>query len=349
MTLTHDLQNLIDAECARANTHAVILRVQSGDGWVDFRGSAGAATPDTRFPIASISKMFTATLILQLADAGRIDLDQTVQGILKDIDLSGLHVVKGVDYGVKLTVRQLLHQTSGLADYYESDLAVDLKQNIDRSYGLGDVLQMTKALPPQAAPDSGRSYYSDTNYQLLGAVIEAVTGDSFDQAVQSRICEPLGLRETGVLNGTDMGLPVYHKAQVLRVPQILASMGPDGGIVSTMDELLIFLGAFMRNQLFKPENAAQMRQWNRLFFPLHYGYGLMRFKLPRWMTLFRATPELIGHSGSSGSFAFYAPDTDIYVLGTFNQTDAPRRPFGFMLRVLRLVATNGATRKPRLS
>lgn len=343
MTLTQDLQNLIDAECAKANSHSVILRVQSGDERVDFRGSAGDAAPDTRFAIASISKMFTATLIMQLADAGRIDLDQTVQSILTNVDLSGLHVVKGVDYGAALTVRQLLHQSSGLADYYESNLAADLKQNIDQRYGLDDVLRMTRALPPQAAPDSDRSHYSDTNYQLLGAVIETVTGESFDQAVQSRICGPLGLTATGVLKGTDMGLEVYHKAQVLNAPQTLASMGPDGGIISTMDELLTFLRAFMQNQLFKSENAAQMRQWNRLFFPLHYGYGLMRVKLPRWMTLFRATPELIGHSGASGSFAFFAPDPDIYVLGTFNQTDAPRRPFGFMLRVLGIVAKQKAT------
>ncbi|MBT8412821.1 MAG: beta-lactamase family protein [Boseongicola sp.] len=333
MSLNEQLQRLIDAESAKANTHAVILRVQSGDRQIDFKGSAGAATPDARFPIASISKMFTATLIMQLADEGRIDLNQTVQGILTDVDLSGLHVVKGVDYSADLTIRQLLHQTSGLADYYEGDLAADLKQGRDRSYTLEDVLQMTRALPPQAAPDRGRSHYSDTNYQILGAVIEAVTGQTFDQAMQRRICEPLGLKDTAVMTGTDMGLPVYHKDHILQIPHILASMGPDGGVISTLDDMLIFLRAFFQGKLFRPENDAQMRQWNRLFFPLQYGYGLMRIKLPRWMTLFRATPELIGHSGSSGSFAFYAPERDTYIIGTFNQTDAPRRPVGFMLRV----------------
>lgn len=201
---------------------------------------------------------------------------------------------------------------------------------------------MTRVLPPQAVPGRGRSYYSDTNYQLLGAVIEAITGQTFDQALRSRICDPLGLMQTGVLAGTDMGLAIYHKDRALPVPHLLSSMGPDGGIISTADDLLIFLRAFMQNRLFKVGNAAQMRQWNRLFFPLQYGYGLMRFKLPRWLTLFRATPELIGHSGSSGSFAFYAPEPDIYLIGTFNQTDAPQRPFGFMLRVLSLVAKDPA-------
>jgi CubicO group peptidase (beta-lactamase class C family) len=342
MDLNQKLQALLDAECAKPHSHGVILRVASEDGRVDFKGSAGNAAPGTRFPIASISKMFTAALIRQLADEERIHLDQTVQSMLTDVDLSGLHVVKGVDYAPTLTVRQLLHQTSGLADYYEDDLAADLKEGKDRRYDLSDVLAMTKRLRPQAAPESGRSYYSDTNFQLLGAVIEAVTGLTYDQALQARICEPLGLMNTTELSGDDLGLWPYHKDRRLDIPQILASMTSDGGIISTLDEMLIFLRAFMAEELFRPENAAQMRKWNKLFFPLEYGYGLMRIKLPRWMTLFRATPELIGHSGASGSFAFYAPEPGVYLIGTFNQTDAPRRPIGFMFRVLNLIAKHRA-------
>lgn len=344
MSLDQELQSLIDAECARANTHGVILRVSSGDGHVDFKGCAGIATADTLFPIASITKMFTAALIMQLVDDGLITLDRAVHSVLSGVDLSGVHVVKGVDHGRALTIRHLLHQTSGLADYYESDLAVDLKDGRDRSYDLNDVLQMTKALPAQAAPDSGRSHYSDTNYQLLGAVIEAVTGQTYEQALQGRICEPLGLRQTGGLHGTDVGLPVYHGDKRLDVPQILTSMSSDGGIISTLDDMLVFLRAFLNGQVFNSDSAPQMRQWNRLFFPLQYGYGLMRVKLPLWMTLFRRTPELIGHSGASGSFAFYAPEPDIYLIGTFNQTDAPRRPIGFMFKVLGLVARHGGQR-----
>lgn len=338
MTLSQNIQALIDAECEKANAHGVILRVFSGDGRVDFKGSAGAATPETRFPIASITKMFTVALIMQLVDEGRIDLDQTVQSLLRDVDLSGLHVVKGVDSGPTLTVRHLLHQSSGLADYYESDLPSNLKGGKDHSYDLKDVLRITKALPAQAPPVSGKSYYSDTNYQLLGAVIETVTRQTFDEALQVRICQPLGLTQTGVLHGNDLGLPVYHKDARLDVPHLLRSMTSDGGIISTMDEMLVFLRAFMDGQLFMPANRIQMRQWNRLYFPLQYGYGIMRIKLPRWMTLFRATPELIGHLGASGSFAFYAPEPDIYLIGTFNQTNAPQRPVGFMLRVLNLFA-----------
>ena len=82
--------------------------------------------------------------------------------------------------------------------------------------------------------------------------------------------------------------------------------------------------------------------WKSVFFPLQYGGGLMRFQLPRWMTLWRPTTELIGHLGSSGSFAFHAPGPDIYLAGTFNQTDLPRRPVGLMLKVLRHLEKAGA-------
>jgi hypothetical protein len=58
------------------------------------------------------------------------------------------------------------------------------------------------------------------------------------------------------------------------------------------------------------------------------------------MTLWRGSPELIGHSGASASFAYHAPEPDIFLVGTFNQTDAPKRPFSFMLKVLKTIETH---------
>ena len=340
------LQNLLDRTVAKDKSHGLVLRVQSGDGRIDFHGSAGDATPEIRFPIASISKTYTAAMIQQLVDEGRLGLDQTVEGALPDIDLSGLHVVKGIDHGPVLTIRQLLFQTSGLADYYEGGVAEDLIRGEDYAYDLGRVLDWAKAGKPQAAPDSGKAHYSDTNYQLLGAVIEAVTGQPYGEALQDRICTPLGLSRTALFDpdrdGDGQTLPVYHKTLRLNVPLMLSSMGPDGGIVSDTGDLMTFLRAFMAGRLFRPDTLRDLRQWQRLFFPLQYGGGLMRFKLPGWMTLWRPSPELIGHSGASGSFAYHAPDRDIFLVGTFNQTDGPKRPFGFMLEVLKTIDRQGA-------
>ena len=83
-----------------------------------------------------------------------------------------------------------------------------------------------------------------------------------------------------------------------------------------------------------------MRKWNRIFFPLDYGYGLMRYQLPRWMTGFRRAPELIGHSGSTNSFAFHAPDLRCHIVGTLNQLDNPARAFKLITKVAMLVRTS---------
>ncbi len=337
------LQRQLKKERAQTSAHALLLRVESGDAGLTFDGSAGDAEPGMRFPIASISKTFTAALTLKLADLGQLDLDQTVQSTLPRHDLSDFHVVKGVAHGPALTIRHLLFQTSGLADYFKGGVEADMIHNKDRAIDLAMVLAMARSLPPMAAPDSGKAYYSDTNFQLLGAVLKAVSGKSYATLLQDYICEPLGLRQTTTFDAENLPLPLFHKSQQLTLPKSLASMDPDGGLVSTPEELIGFLRGFLGGHLFDPAWLDDVRNWKPMFFPLQYGGGLMRFQLPRWMTLWRPTPELIGHLGSSGSFAFYAPVPDIYLAGTFNQTDLPRRPVAFMLKVLRHLEKAGVT------
>lgn len=336
------LQRLLEKERAQTSAHALLLRVESGDAGLTFDSSAGDAVPGVRLPIASISKTFTAALTLKLADLGQLDLEQTVQSALPHHDLSKLHMIKGVAHGPALTIRQLLFQTSGLADYFKGGVEADMIHNKDRAIDLAMVLEMAKSLPPMAAPDSGKAHYSDTNFQLLGAVLEAVSGKPYATLLQDYICEPLGLHQTTTFDAKNPPLPLFHKSQQLTLPNSLGSMDPDGGLVSTPEELIDFLRGFLGGRLFDPAWLDEVLNWKPVFFPLHYGGGLMRLQLPRWMTLWRSTPELIGHLGSSGSFAFYAPVSDIYLAGTFNQTDLPRRPVAFMLKVLRHLEKAGA-------
>lgn len=336
------LQELIDKECRKSHTQSVLLGVRSGDGQINFQGSAGEASPDSPYFIASITKTFTATVVMQLVDEGRLDLDASIKRYLPHLQLDGIHVYKGVDYSQKLKVYQLIHQTSGLADYYEDGLVEDFKHNRDRAYNINDVLTMVRDKKPSNTPDSGKSYYSDTNYQLLGAIIESITKCPLAQVFQARIFEPLQLDDTYVFDHTlkqSDPLPLYNKNSRLNIPLAMSSMASDGGIVSNLSDSLRFLRAYFAGELFESAHFKRMYQWNALFFPMQYGYGLMRFKLPRWMTLYRHTPELFGHSGSSGSFAFYAPEKDLYIVGTFNQTDKPARPFNFMLKVIHAVGT----------
>lgn len=343
------LQRLMDSEIRKPHSHSLLLAVQSGDGRVDFVGAAGAAAPESPYLLASVTKMYTVTVLLQLLEAGQLDLDAPLTAYLPAALLDGIHVYKGVDYSHRLKIYQLIHQTSGLADYFTGrphgarSLFAELKQGKDRAYRLEDVLAIARAVPPQFAPNAhqGRvSHYADTNYQLLGAVIEAVSGRSLTENYHACICEPLGLTQTYLYDHaaprTPPPLQLYNKDRPVHIPLSISSERAAGGIVATAAESLRFLRAYFGGELFAQQHLARMFRWNRMFFPIQYGYGLMRFQLPRVMTPLRSSPALIGHSGSSGSFAFLAPEQQLFMAGSFNQVDNPARPFAFMLKIAAL-------------
>ena len=341
-TISSQLQQLIDKELGKRHTHSVLLGVQSGDGKVNFQGAAGEGSPDSPYFVASITKIFTATVIMQLVDEGKVDLDDHIEKYLSHLPLGGIHVYKGIDYSKQLKVYQLLHQTSGLPDYFDGGLVEDFKKNKDRYYSVEDVLEMARHSTPFAAPDSGKSHYSDTNFQLLGALIEAITDQPLADTFKTRIFDPLEMTGTYLFDSNEpprpmVPLPPYYKDIKLSLPLAISSERGTGGAVSTMADTLRFLRAFFAGNLFNKAHFDRMMQWNSMFFPMHYGYGIWRFKLPRWANLFRETPEFIGHAGVWGAMAFYNPKNDIYIVGTLNQLDKPARQFGFMSKVLGIV------------
>ena len=282
--------------------------------------------------------MYTATVIMQLVDEGRLDLNDPIDKYLSHLPLDGIHIYKGADYSHKLKVCQLLHQTSGLADYFAKGLDEDFKKNRDRFYSVEDVLEIIRGQPPFAAPDSGKSHYSDTNFQLLGALIEVVAGQSLADALKERIFDPVEMTDTYLYDHNTPPavepLPFYNENNPLSLPLAMTSERGTGGGVSTMADSHRFLRAYFEGRLFNKAHFERMMKWNRMFFPMHYGYGLWRFQLPLWLTLFRKTPEFIGHAGVNGAMAFYNPDEDLYITGTLNQIDDPARQFKFMPKIV---------------
>ena len=347
--MSTELEAMLKTEAEKKNTHRILLGVQSRDKQVDFRGAVGDITASDPYFIASITKLMTASVIMQLVDAGQVHLDALITDYLPDELTDGIHVYKGTDYSKQLKVYQLLHQTSGLADYFlgkradGSSVIGDISTGQDTHWTTTDAIEKARQLDPKFAPDASngkKSHYSDTNYQLLGAIIEQVTGQSVSENFQARIFAPLNMNNSYLYDYTNLRdgkqpMHFYNKETELNIPQAMTAFGADGGIVSTLDDMLIFLRAYMDNDLFSSKHNSRMRaQWNTVFFPIQYGYGVMRFQLPSFMTLFRYSPELIGHSGASSSFAFYAPKEDLFIVGTFNQIDAQSRPFQFMLKVI---------------
>lgn len=337
------LQELINKEHARSDIFSVLLGVQSADGSIDFQGAAGEASPDSPYFVASISKMFTATVVMQLVDEGKLDLDDPIEKYLSHLPLDGIHVHKGIDYSRRLKVHQLVHQTSGLPDYFDGGLAEDFKQNRDRTYSVEDVLEIARNTNPFAAPDSGKSHYSDTNYQLLGALVETITGQPLATIFHERIFDRLGMADSYLFDSdqprSSEPLPFYYNNEQLSIPLALTSERGTGGAVSTISDTLRYLRAYFGGELFNKDHFPRMTRWNSMFFPMHYGYGLWRFKLPRWANLFRQTPEFIGHAGVNGAMAYYNPENDLFIAGTLNQMNKPARQFSFLPKVVNVVTS----------
>jgi D-alanyl-D-alanine carboxypeptidase len=351
---TKKLQTLLDAQIGKGGIHNIVAAVQSYDRSIDFTGASGIAdphndtamTPDTPYFIASITKMYTAVIILRLVENKSIDLDAPISHYLPASLTRGIHIYKGTDYSDRIKVSELLSQTSGLADY-EADkprggksVIDELKAGHDRSIDTAEAIDIIRCLSPHFPPGTrGKAYYANTNYRLLGAIIEIVTEKSMATNFEEMVFRPLGLQHTYLYECTappagEIPATIFMKDAPANVPKYLSSNKSDGGIVSTASESLSFLRAFFEGQLFNKARFEQMTNWNSIFFPLRYGYGLMYFQLPRffWPT---PLPEFIGHSGSIGSFAFVCPSRSMYLAGTINLISFPARPFFLMMDLVR--------------
>lgn len=351
---TKKLQAVLEAQIGKGNVNNVVAAVQSQDQRIDFVGAAGigdaetgaAMTPETPYFIASVTKMYTATIIMQLYKENCVDLDAPISQYLPASLTQGIHVYKGVDYSERIKVSELVNQSSGLADH-EVDksrggksVLDELKAGHDRFIDTSEAIEIIRSLSPHFPPGThGKAYYSNANYRLLGTIIESVTGRSMAENFEERIFAPLGLQHTYLYDWTaprleEIPATIYLKGAPANVPMYLSSNKSDGGIVSTASECVIFLRAFFEGRLFDKTFLDRMTTWNSIFFPLRYGYGLMYFQLPRffWPT---PLPEFIGHSGSTGSFAFVCPSKSMYMAGTVNQIADPSKPFFLMISLVR--------------
>ena len=178
--------------------HGVVLIAQHGE--VVYAKGVGEAnrqahtpnTPQTRFGIASITKQFTAALVLQQVDLGRLRLDGTVSEYLPWYRK---------DTGRRMTVDQLLHHTSGLPADYDSPEFCDTP-GAARHYEPVEFAQ--KFCQPNLAAEPGAKWaYSNCGYVLLGLILENATGRPFEELLKEELLEPLGMKDTG-LNHNDL-------------------------------------------------------------------------------------------------------------------------------------------------
>ena len=279
-----------------------------------------------------------------------LNLDDQISKYLPSELTKGIHIYSGTDYIDKIKISHLISHTSELADYFTQKqkdskyLSDKLDSNGDFKWDTNDIMRIVREeMAPSFIPGEGnKAFYPDTNFQLLGAIIETVTGKSLAEVYNEIIFEPLELKNSYLFSLSSQKLrsqpaQIYFDDKALDAPVAMESFGPDGGIVATARESITFTGAFFDSSLFPKSYLKEMKQWNRIFFPFEYGYCLMRFKLPRIVSPFKPAPELIGHSGSTASFSFYCPEKDFYLAGTLNQLKEQSRPFQLMIKVINAI------------
>ena len=262
--LENKLQNEIDSLVSKnLDIFNAVIGVDTTQGDFHWSGAAGitdadqkkAMTVDTPIFIASITKMYTSASTMILEEQGRLSLDDPISKYLPEELIDGLHRYKGQDYTDQLQVYHLISQTSGLPDYFmdkpkggksifdrlvvDNDLAWDLEEVVAIAKN-----DLSPKFPPepQAQKKSGKSaYYADTNYQLLGAVVESVAQKPLQEVFADLIVDPLNLSSTYLFGYGEPqmaadGPPadIYYKTWPLHINKAMTSFGPDGGMVSNI-------------------------------------------------------------------------------------------------------------------
>ncbi|MEV4613705.1 serine hydrolase domain-containing protein [Kitasatospora sp. NPDC049258] len=299
------LQRALGGLVAGNMTTAAIAEVRDG-GRTPWRGAAGVRSLDTgapapvdgRFRIGSITKTFVATVVLQLKAERKLGLDDPVERHLPGL-LPG---------GGAITVRQLLNHTSGLFNYTDDAAFAEPETSphwlaVGRwtSYRPQQLVALAAAHDPYFAPGQGW-HYSNTNYIVLGMLIEKVTGHSWNEEVERRVARPLDLRATS-MPGTSPLITGPHARGYLKLPagraditELNPSMaGAAGAGISSTADLTRFHAALLGGRLLRPAELAEMKTTVPSGGGDGYGLGLMRTSSP--------CGDLWGHGGGIPGYA----------------------------------------------
>jgi D-alanyl-D-alanine carboxypeptidase len=320
--LAEELQSAINQTVADYNLPGVSVSVIAPDGttWTGTEGFSNLEAntplnPDDRFVIASITKMFMATTVLQLVEEEKLSLDDTMSQWLPDI-------ASQIPNGDIITVGQLLNHTSGIREVNDELVdAIEAKpERALEEWTTEELIALIYDKAPTSEP--GQSGYSNTNYLLLGEIVEAATDSTLNAQLESRIFEPLGLDNTfydlpseipgGYVNGYQLnenGMlentnPQYHPSLVVQASR---------GIISTPTDLARFAQRLFAGEILTPTSLD-------LMVPVRdssgYGLGVVYEESPDY-------GRLQGHDGALDvlgwrSFLFNLPEQNLTVAITSN-------------------------------
>jgi D-alanyl-D-alanine carboxypeptidase len=278
-------------------------------GLADVDGDV-AVTTDMTWPIRSVTKSYTVTLLLQLADEGLLSLDDTID-----------RYVDGITDGNRITLLELADMSSGNADYVNQAFVDDFSLDPSKIYTLDELNSFVIDQPAQFEP--GSDYvYTNANTNLLGAVIEKVTAQSYAEALDERILKPLG--QTGTTYMTDASQ--WHEPHATGyivtdgVPEAQdenpSILGAAGALFSTLDDGRVWAQTLGTGSLLTPETQKLRQVGHPIPSPPYDEYAVGIGETDGWW----------GHNGEGLGFTaatFHDPETGASIVVYMNESNNP--------------------------
>lgn len=336
--LADTLQRVVDTARVEFGMPGVSAAVRFPDGttWTGVDGFADVAAgirvaPETPFALASISKPFVAGVVMGLVEEGRLHLGDSVARLVPGVKLGGQTI------DPRITVRELLDHTSGLRDHLTTS-ALDKAVLAAPTEHWSIARALRYVGKPIAAPGVG-FYYSNTNYLLLGLVVERITGTTIATLLHDRWIGPLGL-STATYQGVDapsstpaiayrfdsslptaLPIDITDGTDVRPFRAITTAAGPAGSLMASAADTANWLEALVTAKALAPETVARMVEdaWRLRAIDRRapYGLGLQVYQI--------GGRQSLGHSGrllGERGVARYFPDAGLTIVVLTNQSRA---------------------------
>jgi D-alanyl-D-alanine carboxypeptidase len=270
-----------------------------------------APDPDDQFRIGSVTKTFVATAILQLVDEGKLNKSDTLSKWYPDFPNAE-----------KITIDDLLRMRSGIADYWDEEALKQLYDNPLEQMTNEDVIEAAASKADQFEPPDQETKYNNTNYNILAAIVEKVSGNDINTQISENILKPLGLKNTlyptnNELPGELHGYGLNPHSGKFEDKTILnpTPVGGAGAMISNMSDLGVWAKALYNGDLLSPQTqqARLQTQPAEGMAPSSYGEGI-----------FEGTEGVWGHGGEIPGFStdmWYIPEQDATIMISVNRCD----------------------------
>lgn len=295
--------------------------------WLGANGKASlhddiAMKPCNKTRVGSTVKMFTAAIVFKLQEEGKLDLDDRIA------DYLGGEMMEKIGNADKATIRQLLHHSSGIFNYIQNlKFQTASLNNLIREWNAGDLLRYAYNQEPYFDPGED-VLYSNTNYILLGLLIEKLESKPLYQVFDDEIIKPLGLTSTQFAGKDPVPddivrgyIDLYSNLNVIESTYYSGwdYYCADGGLISNAYDMNEFFRALMGGQVISSSSLGEMLTWERPseqdpdFYEIEYGLGIFRMNTSKGVCYF--------HSGDAiGYYAnmIYFPDDGTTIVYAVN-------------------------------